>query len=703
MIAVLDGRRSILRSHGLTRGAALVVLTVLLGWMVSSTLPGLGHAYPFWPSAGIAVALVIADGPRLLPAVAAGSLLFNLSLENSAPLLAVVLAAGSTLQTAVAASLGRRLASSRPALRESREILAFLLAIGPLSCLIGAGVSVLAAHYSGALIPAELPRAGFTWWAGDVLGVVVMTPATLMLLPEMQDLWEGRRVKVLLPSLLLVLAIQLAYAQAALWNREAVRLGLRSLAVDAAHQITSDLDRHAEAINSIRRYVLASDAIDAKEFKVFTRDVFTRLPGLQGLSWNPVIAESQRERFERQQADDPMLGEYRIRERGPDGFIRPVSRRLRYVPVALIEPLEANRNAVGFDILSNPLRADAIRKAEASGLMRATEPISLIQEQGSQNGVLVLDPVKSASGELRGFAVGVYRLGDLLTSSFADVHAERWQGMELVLRHPGRVGPDAILARYGDSAGGEGGQGAADQAWRMDVPIDFGGQRWLVSMLPSRDALIRRQSSLPQQLLFACLILLILNQAFLLLITGRDQVERRQAMVDRHLASHDPLTNLLNRRAFLAALEFARSEAEMKLGQHALLAFDLDHFKPINDDAGHAAGDRVLSMLAHCLLTHVRQDDIVARLGGDEFAIILRHCDPGESVVIAGKVLSAIAALEIVEAGRTFRVTASLGLRPLPSTAVPLPPAAQLLREADQASYAAKRQGGNQLVMAAYQ
>ena len=57
MIAVLDGRRSILRSHGLTRGAALVVLTVLLGWMVSSTLPGLGHAYPFWPSAGIAVAL----------------------------------------------------------------------------------------------------------------------------------------------------------------------------------------------------------------------------------------------------------------------------------------------------------------------------------------------------------------------------------------------------------------------------------------------------------------------------------------------------------------------------------------------------------------------------------------------------------------------------------------------------------------------
>jgi diguanylate cyclase (GGDEF)-like protein len=90
-------------------------------------------------------------------------------------------------------------------------------------------------------------------------------------------------------------------------------------------------------------------------------------------------------------------------------------------------------------------------------------------------------------------------------------------------------------------------------------------------------------------------------------------------------------------------------------------------------------------------------------LGGDEFAIILRHCDPGESVVIAGKVLSAIAALEIVEAGRTFRVTASLGLRPLASTGVPLPPAAQLLREADQASYAAKRQGGNQLVMAAYQ
>lgn len=699
---MLQGQQSILRSHVLTRGTALVVFTVVLGWMVSSVMPGLGHAYSFWPSAGVAVALVIADGPRLLPAVAAGSLLFHVSLGGSAPLLAILLATGSTLQTAVAAALGRRLAGARPALRESREILSFLMAIGPLSCLIGAGVSVLAAYLSSSLIAAELPRAGFTWWAGDVLGVVVMTPVTLMLLPEMQDAWEGRRMKVLLPSLLLLLAVQLAYAQAAAWNRESVRMNLKTLAVDAAHHINSDLDRHAEAINSIRRFVLATDAIDAKEFRAFTADVFARLPGLHGLSWNPLITDAQRERFEQQQSEDSLLGSYRIQERGRDGGLRPAPKRPRYVPVGLIEPLQANRDALGFDILSSPIRADAIRRAETSGLMQATQPITLIQEKGSQKGILVLDPVRSPSGEIKGFAVGVYRLGDLVRSSFVDAHAERWQGMEVVLQQPAQAGLGTILARFGELPGAWEGRAAADPDWRMDVPIDFGSQHWLVSLQPSRDAMTRLHSSLPQQLLLACLILVILNQAFLLVLTGRDQVERRQAMINHHLASHDPLTNLLNRRAFLAALELARSEAEMKLAQHMLLVFDLDHFKPINDEAGHEAGDHALRMLAECLLSHVRKDDIVARLGGDEFAIILRHCDIEESLMIARTLLAAIEALVIVEGGRSFRVTASLGLRPLPCTGS-LPPVAQLLRDADQASYEAKRGGRNQLVLTAHQ
>lgn len=680
-------------AHIAIRSAALVASTVALSLMVLAATPGLGHAYPFWPAAGVAVALVMADGPTLLPAVALGSLLVNLHLQSSEPLLALVLAAGATLQTLVAAALGRRVAGPVPALRSSREILAFLLLTGPLSCLIGAGVSVVASAGFGILLPAQLPEAGFTWWAGDVLGVVVMTPATLMLLPEMHEAWDGRRLKLLLPSLLLLLAVQIAYAQAAALSDQTTRAQLKAMAVDAGHGLTNNLDRHSEAIDSVRRLMLAADSVSAEQFRLFSRDVLARLPGLHGLSWNPVITAEQRPGFERSQGQDPSLPGFRISERNAQGRFVPAGRRARHVPVAYIEPLGSNRAAVGFDILSNPARADAIRRAERTGQLQATEPITLVQEKGTQRGVLVLDPLKTETGELSGFAVGVYRLGDLLRSSFTSVDARRMRGMVFELRLPGARGEEAVLARYGQAK-------ETLDAWAVQVPFSFGGQSWELALLPSQAALLRFQSSLPQQLLLACLLLVVLNQAYLLLVTGRDQLERRQSRINHHLATHDPLTNLLNRRAFMAALEQARGEAESGLASHALFVIDLDHFKPINDCAGHAAGDIALARLAQCLLDHLRDDDQVARIGGDEFAVILRCCQAEAAQKVARQLLEAIETLELIFDRERFTLTASLGIRVLDHSAGPLPSGRDLMREADQACYAAKHRGRNQWALA---
>ena len=678
----------------LLRSLALLLSTVVLGLLVTTWTPGLGHAYPFWPAAGVAVALVIADGPVLLPAVAIGSLLINLLLQSSAPLLALVLACGATLQTAVAARLGRRLAGAKPHLRTSREIVGFLLVTGPLSCVIGAAVSVIASQVFGILTPAELPQAGFTWWAGDVLGVVVVTPITLMLLPEMHEAWDGRRLKLLLPSLLLLLAVELAYGQAVALNNQGIRADLKALAMDARYSVLNNLDRHAEAIDSVRRLFAASEFVSAEEFHAFTDDVLKRLPGLQGLSWNPLVMAGERQAFERQQASDPLLSGYRITERNAQGELVAAGPRRRYVPVGYIEPLLSNRPAVGFDILSNPLRADAIRRAERSESLQATDPITLVQEQGDQKGVLVLDPLKQSDGRLSGFAVGVYRLGDLLASSFSKADSQRWQGIGFELHSRGIGGRQELLARYGPSRD-------LMQGWSVDVPVNFAGQNWTLSVLPTKPALIQRQSTLPQQLLLACLLLVILNQAFLLVVTGKEQLERREAQISHYLASRDPLTDLLNRRAFMASLEQARSEADMGPVTHALLVFDLDHFKPINDTAGHEAGDHALKQLSQCVSAVLRRDDVLALLGGDEFAVILRNCTPGDVPGIAAKLLAAIKNLEINFGGQRFVVTASLGIRCLDRRAGPLPSSSDLLRDADQACYQAKDRGRNHWVMVA--
>ena len=686
--------RRIIRT--VSRSAAVIGLTLLLDHLVVVMLPGVGHAYPFWPAAGLAVAAVLADGFLLLPAVGLGSFLFNLQLQSALPLLALVLALGATLQTAVATALGRRIAGARPRLRNTREVLAFLLATGPLSCLIGAAVSVVASQSFQILSPAQLLQSGFTWWAGDVLGVVVVTPIVLMLLPEMHESWDGRRQKLLVPSLLLVLMVQLVYGQAVAGDHQAIHASFRTLGRDVLFALEGSLELHGQAIDSVRRFYLSSDQVSAEEFRSFTGDLFDRLPGLHGLSWNPLIAAADRRRFELSQSQDPLLADatgYRITERDSSGKLVPAAVRSRYVPVALIEPLLENRKALGFDIQSNPVRARAIRQAQRSGLMQATEPITLVQERGSQQGVLVLQPVQRHQGPLLGFAVGVYRLGDLLQSSFGHIEPDRLEHVVLELRQGSGPLQDRLIARFGES------REAADDQWSLDLPVPFAGQEWVLRLLPSPAAVVARQTTLPRQLLLACLWLVILHQAFLLVITARDQRERRRAQISHHLALHDPLTDLLNRRGFLEQLEQARADAEAHQAVHALLLFDLDHFKPINDTVGHQAGDQVLQQIARVLQQAVRADDALARIGGDEFAAILWNCPPAQALRIAEGIRSSVAALSIRLAGRRYPVTVSLGLRSLDGSAAPLPAQDVLLHQTDQACYEAKRSGRNRVVL----
>ncbi|NUS61878.1 MAG: diguanylate cyclase, partial [Lysobacter sp.] len=112
----------------------------------------------------------------------------------------------------------------------------------------------------------------------------------------------------------------------------------------------------------------------------------------------------------------------------------------------------------------------------------------------------------------------------------------------------------------------------------------------------------------------------------------------------QHQAHHDPLTGLPNRRAFESRLRRAVQSAKEQGSRHALLYFDLDHFKPVNDTAGHAAGDELLRQLAKLLRSQLRESDALARLGGDEFAILLEDATGEQASIVAEKVRRAIAA-----------------------------------------------------------
>ncbi len=161
-------------------------------------------------------------------------------------------------------------------------------------------------------------------------------------------------------------------------------------------------------------------------------------------------------------------------------------------------------------------------------------------------------------------------------------------------------------------------------------------------------------------------------------------------------ASTDELTGLYNRRALeeRLAAEISRS-LRHQLNTTALL-LDLDFFKKVNDDMGHAAGDRMLVEVAEVLRRECRTLDVCGRLGGDEFLVILPMTKPEEAMVFVSRVQSGLARLEELHA-EFGRCTASFGLAECPRLGTSV---TSVLAAADAALYRAKRSGRNAVAIA---
>ncbi len=171
----------------------------------------------------------------------------------------------------------------------------------------------------------------------------------------------------------------------------------------------------------------------------------------------------------------------------------------------------------------------------------------------------------------------------------------------------------------------------------------------------------------------------------------RETSRRRRAEAEVHrLAYDDALTGLPNRRAFQLRLDNAIEQAGGAHSSFALMLFDLDHFRFVNDLHGHEAGDRLLVSVADRLRPVLLPDDMLARLGGDEFAVIARSAaDSGEAARLAHRIIRAVSEPVVLD-DRQMEVGASIGLALYPADGVA---PESLLRRADIALYRAKQEG----------
>jgi diguanylate cyclase (GGDEF)-like protein len=172
-------------------------------------------------------------------------------------------------------------------------------------------------------------------------------------------------------------------------------------------------------------------------------------------------------------------------------------------------------------------------------------------------------------------------------------------------------------------------------------------------------------------------------------VTVQQESEAHRARALEHLADHDALTGLLNRRGFARALDEQAARARRYGTGGALLVLDLDHFKYVNDTLGHQAGDDLIVAVAQLLRERLRATDVVARLGGDEFAILLPEGGLDGAEGAAESILHALSDRPPIPGAASIRLSASIGITALDQGAT----AEELLVCADLAMYDAKDDG----------
>jgi diguanylate cyclase (GGDEF)-like protein len=184
---------------------------------------------------------------------------------------------------------------------------------------------------------------------------------------------------------------------------------------------------------------------------------------------------------------------------------------------------------------------------------------------------------------------------------------------------------------------------------------------------------------------FNMVLYLVGSMAFVAIQTGLLLVHQLLVIEDLRLeAERDPLTGVLNRHALASRLP-------LSVAGWALVAVDVDHFKQVNDQHGHAAGDRVLAFVGEVLRRHLREGDLAVRMGGEEFAVLLQGMHTSAAQAVAERLRND---LERLAAQRTgLPITASLGV----ALATPGTDFAALWRQADGALYRAKTQGRNRV------
>ncbi len=478
--------------------------------------------------------------------------------------------------------------------------------------------------------------------------------------------------------------------------------------------VVDQLAMSIASLKSVQGYIRSSTTIQRSDFRTFV-DTLSSISGIQALEWIPRISNAERKQYEISVSKGQNgISDFQISERLTQGNMVPASERKEYFPVHFVEPLLGNRAAVGFDLGSNPARLQALNISRDSGEIYATSRITLVQEFGSQYGFLVFAPVYRSEKlpttvedrrlNLKGFALGVFRIGDMMKSAY---HLRNGKKSDIAVYLLDNSDPLAQQVLFPKGAE-EQVKIASNQPLRYSYQIKNAGREWSLLIVPAAASTYLQNSWQPYVILIAGFLItisislhvfstgnrtafaenLVQKRTGELQNTNRALIEAQHQL--RQMALHDSLTGAPNRNSFYNKLESTLSTAEREQLSFAILVIDLNKFKLINDTMGHQSGDEVLKTLVIRLNSVVRRGDLLARIGGDEFVVLMNLNSNSSSATRLVQRIKSLLIEPILISRQKLKIDLSVGIAVYPDHGKN---ADTLIERADRAMYAAKTNG----------
>ncbi len=297
----------------------------------------------------------------------------------------------------------------------------------------------------------------------------------------------------------MVACIGLVLSWAALWLIQQQldahkQLDFEWVSHNRTRALNHEIQRVLEAATSIRDLFLVSEDIDREDFQVFANAILERSKGIQALMWVPLVSNEDRRRIERiTRADIPT---FEIVEQVPNYETAPAGQRDVYFPILYATPYQENTTSLGFDLGSDPVLRDVLDRARDSGGMAVSKRITIVESDGNRFGFMAglpvfrkgvpLDTVTQRREYLLGFAVGLFRVGDLIDTAIAILEP---RGVDILVQDESVPEKERFLHSYSSRVSPSSESRVADKEPRgqdmprVSAPLQVADRKWSVTCI----------------------------------------------------------------------------------------------------------------------------------------------------------------------------------------------------------------------------